>query len=53
MNWDADHAAKSILECGFEILVKNEFFPRLKFFDIGALYDNPCKYVEYDGNDAP
>lgn len=36
-DWDLEHAAAALEEQGFEIIRKNENFPKLKFFDIGAL----------------
>lgn len=35
--WDLEHAAASLKRQGFEILNKKEVFPKLKFFEVGAL----------------
>lgn len=35
--WDLEHAAKAVEETGFELLDKQEWFPKLKFLDVGAL----------------
>lgn len=35
--WDLEHAAGALEETGFEVLYKQECFPKLKFLDVGAL----------------
>ncbi len=35
--WNMKNAAEALESCGFKIVYKNEYFPKVRFFDTGAL----------------